>query len=261
MPGSVNLYGKDFDANFLEGRLIGISAADKQILTGSKIKSFLRIEDKQYNFKTTSSFSFEEKNIRGLRETLILEKDITHKANLKANLESSSLDLDYFFSIDFPLLFVTAKIKYPKINKSIILKQIIPIELPIIKFSKEDKIRIYSILSDGSRYEVDFTNSTSIKTLTGSLFYIKKNQHVFFFGFPIKHNIGVVQFKVEKQKKEYILNASFFGSYYQPDTQFYYGIGEIFSIYFGINDTSEMQIPQIPPNILKEIPEHTIFRI
>jgi hypothetical protein len=122
MLGEVTLAGSDFDVRLSGGRFCGIVRRGEALLPARPARSFIRVGGRTQSFRTKSSFSFESDSGTGLREELVLDGP----AGLGA-----SLDIEYTFRDDSPLLTILADIRYPRLGADDVVEELTPFSIAL----------------------------------------------------------------------------------------------------------------------------------
>ena len=122
MLGEVTLAGSDFDVKLSGGRFCGIVRRGEALLPARPVRSYIRVGGRTQSFRTKSSFSFESDRGTGLREELVLDGP--------AGL-GGSLDIEYTFRDDSPLLTILADIRYPRLGADDVVEELTPFSIAL----------------------------------------------------------------------------------------------------------------------------------
>lgn len=122
MLGEVTLAGSDFDVKLSGGRFCGIMQRGEPLLPPRPALSFLRVAGRTHSFRTKSSFSFESDGGTGLREELAMDGAVG---------QGATLDIEYTFRDDSPLLTIAADILYPPLAEDAILEECVPFSIAL----------------------------------------------------------------------------------------------------------------------------------
>jgi hypothetical protein len=122
MLGEVTLAGSAFDVKLSGGRFCGIMRRGESLLPARPALSFLRVAGRTHSFRTKSSFSFESDGGTGLREELAMDG---------AMGQGATLDIEYTFRDDSPLLTIAADILYPPLADDAVMEECVPFSIAL----------------------------------------------------------------------------------------------------------------------------------
>ncbi len=140
MLGEVTLAGSDFDVKLSGGRFCGIARRGEAILPARPARSYIRFAGKTQPFRTKSSFSFESDGGTGLREELVLDGSAG---------QGASLDIEYTFRDDSPLLTIFADIRYPRMSGDGVVEELTPFSIALAE-SRAASASVETSAPDGS---------------------------------------------------------------------------------------------------------------
>ncbi|MBN1698874.1 MAG: hypothetical protein JW881_15260 [Spirochaetales bacterium] len=252
MQGNAVLYGEAFSVAFLEGRIHHFIINNKKMNVGEKSRSFINYDDTDYDFQNLSAFSIQGERSRGLRESQKISIEETGKPGIQLT--------DYYFVDDFQYLLVTSKITYPLLRPKSLIAQLSPFELPLLRFTKNETITIY-IHSAFSISSFPVPHEQRKIITAGELFVVEAKDYCILIGYPEKKGSGLqfLEFRVDDEKKEYILKANPFGTYIASPPEWYNGITEIYTFYIGVDTAVPDVPPDFPAGVLNEIPRDTVY--
>jgi hypothetical protein len=248
MPGDVTLPGTHFNAVFSEGKLHSLVKAGKNYLTGAYPRSLAGTARMTCKYTTGSVFSFEDENSRGL-----LEKST---CSLPAPAGESTIIREYYFVDDFPYLIITMEVTYTNLPPAAGIVRLVPFELPVARFNRDQAPVLYCLYSDGSQSAVKPPDLSAVYTVGSSLYYLSLEESYLVFGFVPHRNplIGTIQLRTEQQNHDYYLLADILGTSIPVETALYDHTKEVCSLFIGISDHAPKKIPFFPQGVLGTIP-------
>jgi hypothetical protein len=140
MLGEVTLAGSDFDVKLAGGRFCGIVRRGEALLPARPARSYIRVAGRTLSFRTKSSFSFESDAGTGLREELVLDSPAA---------KGASLDIEYTFRDDSPLLTILADVRYPRPEADGMIEEFTPFSIALTE-SRTGCARVEASAPDGS---------------------------------------------------------------------------------------------------------------
>lgn len=224
MPGTVLLKEHDFELLFTGGRFTDILLHGISALAGLPSATYLHIAETVYPFEPQGAYSFEREEVRGLREVLSLDTELSS--------EPGKIVTDYLLVEDGPSLVVSCDIDYPVFPKQVPIREYAPLEIPIFLVDADDVVGIRGYYPDGRWYSLELPVHPRTYELPGTLFQFRKDDIVFTVEFPFVETspIEVLPIRMRQHKKGLFLTANPRGSYYPGSSDGMSGFHEHFSL-------------------------------
>lgn len=254
MQGHVTLSGNTFSVKFLEGKIRNFIYKKKKILTGEKMRSYIRFSGVLFDLKSTNAFSIAGDRCRGLREIrkIIIDEDEPPGSQLT----------DYIFVEDFPYLIVTTKITYPYFPVNEYIEQLAPFELPLfyLNVNTDQHVRLH-LYAEDTRETFSLKPVECAFSLTGNTFLFSKDSVPVLVGFPKDKgpDLQIINVKMAKHKKGLCFMINIGGSYFHVPASHYSRVTEVFSFFLGVCPSPDDEIPFFPSQVLHEIPRNMVY--
>ncbi|MBN2533520.1 MAG: hypothetical protein JXB88_11535 [Spirochaetales bacterium] len=253
MQGHVTLAGNTFSVQFLEGKIRNFVYKKKKILTGEKVKPYIRFSGVDYVLKNMNAFSIAGDRCRGLREIRRIEID--------EDEPPGSQLIDYIFVEDFPYLIVTSKVTYPYLPANENIEQLAFFELPLffLNTSRDQCVQLH-IYSDNTRETYSLKPEECTFSLIGNTFIFSKDSVPVIVGFPGGKgpDLQILNVKIIKHKKDLCFMINIGGCYFHVPASRYSRVTEVFSFFLGVCSSLDEGIPAFPSQVLQEIPPNMV---
>ena len=244
MPGTVLLKEHTFEAQFINGRFTDILNSRGAFLAGEPAKSYLCTSDLCFTFDDAGAYSFENENIRGLREILQLETPLS--------LGGSRLVADYLFIGEFPCLFISVDIEYPVFHEPMVLTSYAPMEIPLFYLDHDEHVACSGSYPDGSYYRVNIPAVEGVYDLSGTGFLFTKGNSSFSLLFPPigEYSVETLPVKMKNMKGRVLFSINPKGSYTDTNSRTVSGYTEHFTLMVAAGTGEELENGAIPHQVL-----------
>ncbi len=231
MTGSISLAGPSFQANFVDGRLAGISRDGQPFLAGQPADSYLVLDGRPYPLEMVSAFSFDRQQDTGLRTLL--------RALLPEGREVL-LTADAYFTEGQAGLNLELTARYPRLEGR--LELLAPYEVALCELPAEEPAVLEAAFHGEPSALCPLPPEEGVMALYGCAFLLRQGGRTVRLDLRLGSAgaTGYLQFRVERRGRRRLLLANLNGSYVPVEASLYSEVQESFSCRIGIG-----QAPQV----------------
>lgn len=244
MPGTVLLKEHPFEAQFTNGRFTNILDSRGPLLAGEQAQSYLCTKDLCFTYDGSGVYSFENDDIRGLREIMQLETPMSRG--------NARLVADCMFIGEFPYLFLSVDIEYPVFSGYHPVTAYAPMEIPLFYLTAEEYVTCVGTYPDGSNYRVNIPAQENAYDLPGTRFLFVKDNSYFSLLFPPlrEYPVEIVPVKVKHLKGQSLFSINPKGSYTETNSRLLSGYTEHFTLMIAAGTHEGVGNVAIPSEVL-----------
>jgi hypothetical protein len=227
MLGEVSLGGDQFDVCLSGGRFCGIGRRGVDFLPRRPALSALVIDGRPRAYRTQSSFSFEGENGTGLREELTLEGG-----------DGGTLRLEYSFREGSPLLSVTGRVAWPRLEGARVVDEHAPFAIALTEAARDGTVEVKVSAPDESLFSVPVDEGTGPVLVPGSAYRVRLStggRLLLRFAAKDCRTWGLAWFRVARVRGKRFLEFNPFGSYAPVPAAALGGTVESFSLFIGLD--------------------------
>jgi hypothetical protein len=205
MLGEVALAGSDFDVRLVGGRFTGVVSRGRDLMPRRGAVSYLRIGGRMTQYRTTSSFSFEDDSGTGLREELRLDER-----------GAAVINIEYSFCADCPLLSLGLDVTYPDLPARSTVEEYAPLAIALRDMGRDETAAVEVTAPDDSSSSLAVSEETGAVTCAGSSFRVRRADGgwvLLRFGTVESRRWGLASFRVARVRSGRILEVNPFGSW------------------------------------------------